>query len=87
MFMLIDVSATGLSGAEFVQALYATQGVSVMDGAAFGVSTARCVRVCFATDESTLDRACARLREFCEHHLPNKMRAASAARTDTGPIR
>jgi aspartate/methionine/tyrosine aminotransferase len=87
MFMLIDVSATGLSGAEFVQALYATQGVSVMDGAAFGASTARCVRVCFATDESTLDRACARLREFCKHHLPKKVRAANAARTDVPPIR
>jgi arginine:pyruvate transaminase len=87
MFMLIDVSATGLSGAEFVKALYATQGVSVMDGAAFGASTARCVRVCFATDQGTLDRACARLREFCEHHLPKKMRAASAARTDAPPTR
>ena len=76
MFMLIDVSATGLSGAEFVQRLYATQRVSVMDGAAFGESTASCVRVCFATDEGTLDRACARLRQFCEQ-LPEKVRAAA----------
>jgi aspartate/methionine/tyrosine aminotransferase len=65
MFMLIDVTGTGLSGAEFVQALYRTQRVSVMDGGAFGASTAGCVRVCFATDEPTLDRACARLRQFC----------------------
>jgi hypothetical protein len=36
------------------------------------------VRVCFATDEETLDRACARLRQFCEH-LPDEMRAAAAA--------
>jgi arginine:pyruvate transaminase len=66
MFMLIDVTGTGLSGAEFVQALYRTQRVSVMDGGAFGSSTAGCVRVCFATDEATLDRACSRLRQFCE---------------------
>ncbi|MBV8877620.1 MAG: pyridoxal phosphate-dependent aminotransferase [Gammaproteobacteria bacterium] len=66
MFMLIDVTGTGLSGAEFVQALYRTQRVSVMDGGAFGSSAAGCVRVCFATDEATLDRACARLRQFCE---------------------
>jgi aspartate/methionine/tyrosine aminotransferase len=65
MFMLIDVSGTGLTGAQFVHALYATQRVSVMDGAAFGQGTAGCVRVCFATEEATLDAACARLRRFC----------------------
>jgi len=65
MFMLIDVSGTGLTGREFVRALYASQRVSVMDGAAFGAATAACVRVCFATDEATLDTACARIREFC----------------------
>jgi aspartate/methionine/tyrosine aminotransferase len=69
MFMLIDVSGTGLTGAEFVQALYARQRVSVMDGAAFGRGTAGCVRVCFATDEATLDAACARLRRFCAESL------------------
>ena len=70
MFMLIDVSATGLSGAQFMRALYAAQRVSVMDGAAFGRSAARCVRVCFAVAEETLDEACARLRRFCEEGLP-----------------
>jgi octopine/nopaline transport system ATP-binding protein len=69
MFMLIDVRASGLSGAEFVRALYAAQRVSVMDGAAFGQAAADCVRVCFAADEATLDAACARLRRFCEHDL------------------
>jgi aspartate/methionine/tyrosine aminotransferase len=70
MFMLIDVSATGLSGGDFMRALYASQRVSVMDGAAFGSAAAGCVRVCFATDEATLDAACARLRRFCERSLP-----------------
>jgi len=70
MFMLLDVSATGLSGAQFTRALYAAQRVSVMDGAAFGATVAGCVRVCFATDEATLDAASARLRRFCEHDLP-----------------
>jgi len=69
MFMLIDVSGTGLTGAEFVRALYAAQRVSVMDGAAFGAATAHCVRVCFATDDGTIERACARLRSFCEAYL------------------
>jgi aspartate/methionine/tyrosine aminotransferase len=69
MFMLIDVSATGLTGAQFARALFAAQGVSVMDGAAFGRTAAHCVRVCFAAEEATLDAACARLRRFCEHDL------------------
>ena len=79
MFMLIDVSGTGLSGAEFVHALYAAQRVSVMDGAAFGGATAHCVRVCFATDEATLDAACARLQRFCEEDLPRRTRALKPA--------
>ena len=82
MFMLIDVTGTGLSGAEFVAALYRTQRVSVMDGGAFGASTAGCVRVCFATDEATLDRTCARLQQFCENLRTNgTARAAAAQRT------
>jgi arginine:pyruvate transaminase len=66
MFMLIDVGGMGLTGAQFVRALYAAEKVSVMDGAAFGASTAACVRVCFATDEANLDAACERIRRFCE---------------------
>jgi len=64
--MLIDVSATGLSGGDFMRALFASQGVSVMDGAAFGAGAASCIRVCFATEEAVLDEACRRLRVFCE---------------------
>ena len=65
MFMLIDVSGTGLTGGEFVRELFAAQAVSVMDGAAFGAGTARCVRVCFATDLAILDEAAKRMRTFC----------------------
>ena len=79
MFMLIDVTGTGLSGAEFVAALYRTQRVSVMDGGAFGASTAGCVRVCFATDEATLDRTCVRLREFCANLRTSTTACAAGA--------
>jgi arginine:pyruvate transaminase len=65
MFMLLDVTGTALSGGEFTRGLFAAEGVSVMDGAAFGQATAGCVRVCFASDERTLDEACERLRRFC----------------------
>jgi octopine/nopaline transport system ATP-binding protein len=66
MFMLVDVRETGLSGYEFMRALYKAQRVSVLDGAAFGRETAGFVRVCFATDEKTLDSGCERIRRFCE---------------------
>ncbi|MDB6090454.1 MAG: aspartate aminotransferase [Gammaproteobacteria bacterium] len=71
MFMLVDVSGTGLSGYEFMRALYERRKVSVLDGAAFGQQTAHFVRVCFATDEATIDAACDRIREFCQADLAN----------------
>ena len=77
MFMLLDVSASGLSGREFVRALYSSQRVSVMDGAAFGAATAHCVRVCFATEEASLDAACERIRRFCATGLSGARAAAA----------
>jgi aspartate/methionine/tyrosine aminotransferase len=72
MFMLVDVSDTGLSAAEFMRALYERERVSVMDGAAFGKRTSRFVRICFATEDATIDGACARIRRFCEQALPRR---------------
>jgi len=66
MFMLVDVAASGLTGYEFMRALYQAQRVSVMDGAAFGACTADYVRICFAAEDATLDEGCARIRRFCE---------------------
>ncbi len=78
MFMLLDVRGSGLSGAQFMRALYDTQRVSVMDGAAFGPAAAGCVRVCFATEEALLDAACERLRRFCHDDLPRLVAAGGA---------
>ena len=74
MFMLVDVRQTGLSGYEFMRALYESQRVSVLDGAAFGRETAGFVRVCFAADEVSLDSGCERIRRFCEQLRGNPMR-------------
>ena len=65
MFMLADVSGTGLPAHEFMRQLYEQERVSVMDGAAFSHQTRRFVRICFATDEATIDAACERIRRFC----------------------
>jgi aspartate/methionine/tyrosine aminotransferase len=66
MFMLVDVRETGMSGRQFMRALYESERVSVMDGAAFGRETAGFVRVCFATDTAAIPSACERIRRFCE---------------------
>jgi aspartate/methionine/tyrosine aminotransferase len=64
MFTLVDVRATGLSGYEFMRALYAAERVSVLDGGAFGMETRGFVRLCFAADDKTLREAIARIRRF-----------------------
>ena len=66
MFMLIDVRDTGLSGYDFMCGLYRTEGVSVLDGGAFGKGTDGFVRVCFATDEGRLRQAIVRIRRFVD---------------------
>jgi arginine:pyruvate transaminase len=69
MFMLVDVSGTGLSGREFMRALFARERVSVLDGGTFGADTRTCVRICFAADEALLAEACVRIRRFCQQPL------------------
>ncbi len=64
MFALIDVRATGLTGREFTRGLFATEGVSVVDGGAFGEGTRGFVRLCFATDERELGAAITRIRRY-----------------------
>jgi aspartate/methionine/tyrosine aminotransferase len=66
MFTLIDVRDTGLSGYDFMSRLYASERVSVLDGGAFGEATRGFVRLCFATDETTLREAMLRIRRFAE---------------------
>jgi len=71
MFMLVDVRGTGLSGREFMHALYESQRVSVMDGGAFGRETQGFVRICFATDAATIAESCRRIGVFLQS-LPQR---------------
>jgi len=64
MFTLMDVRGTGLSGYDFMCALYNSERLSVIDGGAFGAETRGFVRLCFAADEATLSQAVVRLRRF-----------------------
>lgn len=64
MFMMVDVSGTGMDGAAFVRGLYERTGVSVLDGGAFGDPSRHCVRVSFAASEAHLAEGCRRIRAF-----------------------
>jgi aspartate/methionine/tyrosine aminotransferase len=64
MFTLIDVQGTGLSGYDFMSGLFRSEGVSVLDGGAFGEATRGFVRLCFAADEATLREAMVRIRRY-----------------------
>jgi aspartate/methionine/tyrosine aminotransferase len=66
MFMLIDVRGCGMSGREFMTELFRSEGVSVLDGGAFGRGTAGFVRLFFGIDEASLREGCRRIRRFSE---------------------
>ncbi|HSH40741.1 MAG TPA: aminotransferase class I/II-fold pyridoxal phosphate-dependent enzyme [Arenicellales bacterium] len=65
MFVMVDVRGTGLGSGEFARRLYDEQGVSVLDGSAFGPGAAGHVRLSFTDDEARLEEACRRIRGFC----------------------
>lgn len=75
MFMMIDVSATGLSGKEFAWKLYESTGVAVLDASPFGPSAKGFLRVAFTIAEGELEEAAGRIRRFAEG-----LRAAGGAR-------
>lgn len=64
MFMMVDVSGTGLDGQAFMEGLYEQTGVSVLAGGAFGPPSKACVRVSFAASETQLSEGCRRIRSF-----------------------
>ncbi|MDP5071025.1 MAG: pyridoxal phosphate-dependent aminotransferase [Congregibacter sp.] len=66
MFIMCDVSKTGLNGKQFAEQLLEQQAVSVIPGDAFGPSAANFIRLGLAQNKVVLKRACKRLRLFCE---------------------
>jgi len=61
MFALVDVSATGLDGTGFANALLKKAGVAVMPGASFGETLTNWVRVALTTDDAAFDDAVERI--------------------------
>jgi arginine:pyruvate transaminase len=66
MFVMCDVSGTGLNGREFASQLLDAERVSVVPGDAFGPSAVDCVRIGLAQPPHLLKRACKRISRFCK---------------------
>jgi arginine:pyruvate transaminase len=64
MFMMVDVSGTGLDTVEFTWQLFRAQGVSLLDASAFGETANGFVRLGFVVDEASLIDACERIAAF-----------------------
>lgn len=65
MFCFVDVSATGLSGTQFAENLFQSEGLAVVPGTAFGPDMTNFVRISFSGSEETIEGGMERLRRFC----------------------
>ncbi len=66
MFVMVDVSGTGMNGREFAGQLLSKQLVSVVPGDAFGPTSRNCVRVGLAQPRHILKRGVKRIERFIE---------------------
>ncbi|MEM7169417.1 MAG: aminotransferase class I/II-fold pyridoxal phosphate-dependent enzyme [Pseudomonadota bacterium] len=64
MFLLADVSETGLDGYEFAERLLQDQGLSVVPGFGFGDSLSNFVRIGYLSSTEILDEAVRRIERF-----------------------
>ena len=65
MFVLADVSGTGLDGDAFARALLEA-GVAVMPGSSFGAKAQDLVRLSLTVPDDQIERACDRIAQFVE---------------------
>ncbi|EAV43146.1 putative aminotransferase protein [Stappia aggregata IAM 12614] len=66
MFLLVDVSATGLDGASFAEQLLAEKHVAVMPGASFGDQATNFIRLSLTVADETLCEATDRIAAFAD---------------------
>ena len=68
MYALLDIRATGMSGAAFGAALLDETGIAVMPGESFGQAAAGHVRVAMTVDDAAYEAALTRLLAFAARH-------------------
>ena len=79
MFLLVDVSATGLDGRQFASALLEQEGVATVPGYGFGQAATRMIRIGFLSSPQRLHEAAARIARFTQTLMaPERETAASA---------
>ncbi len=71
MFVLLDVSRTGLSGKEFAEQLLDEENVAVVPGFGFGSSMTDTVRVGFLHEVPRLEEAAKRIARFANSKVKN----------------
>lgn len=64
MFLLVDVSATGLTGGAFAEGLLEAEGVAVVPGFGFGDAVAHMIRIGFLPAPDRLREAAGRIERF-----------------------
>ena len=72
MFLLADVSGTGMDGSQFADALLEEVGIALVPGVAFGTSVSSFVRIGFLADEETLAEAVRRFATFLRGRVSSK---------------
>ena len=71
MFTVIDISATGMSGADFARQLLAEELVAVMPGESFGAGLAGWLRLSLTRPDAEIAEACARIAAFTARQMGN----------------
>lgn len=67
-YMMVDISATGMTSDDFVIRLLEEEKVSTAPGSTFGKTTANMIRISMATEESRLLEGASRICRFIKNH-------------------
>jgi arginine:pyruvate transaminase len=66
MFMMMDVSGSGLAAKDYAWSLFEATGVAALDASPFGPSAEGFLRLAFTISEAELEEAARRIRKFAE---------------------
>jgi len=80
MFLLVDVSATGLDGKRFATALLEAEGVATVPGYGFGDAATHMIRIGFLSSPPRLAQAAERIARFTNALMANRADMTTAAR-------
>jgi aspartate/methionine/tyrosine aminotransferase len=66
MFCFVDVSATGMTGTQFAENLYAEERLAIVPGSAFGPNMQHFVRISYSGSIEDIEEGMKRMKRFCE---------------------